>query len=41
VDGHFKHRKAGYGKLNLADALRLLDHKLSAGSEEWRSERVA
>ena len=28
VDPHFKHRKAGFGKLNLLDALRLLDYKL-------------
>ena len=28
VDAHFKHRKAGFGKLNLLDALRLLDYKL-------------
>lgn len=28
VDRRFKHRKAGFGKLNLIDALRLLDHKL-------------
>ena len=30
VDQHFKHRKAGFGRLNLIDALRLLDSKLSA-----------
>ena len=29
VDARFKHRKAGFGKLNLIDALRLLDYKLS------------
>ena len=29
LDRHFKHRKAGFGKLNLLDALRLLDSKLS------------
>ncbi|MBP0001234.1 MAG: S8 family serine peptidase [Cyanobacteria bacterium SID2] len=29
VDRRFKHRKAGFGKLNLLDALRLLDTKLS------------
>jgi len=29
VDKHFKHRKAGYGRLNLADAMRYLDYKLS------------
>ena len=28
VDRRFKHRKAGFGKLNLVDALRLLDDKL-------------
>ncbi len=28
VDHHFKHRKAGFGQLNLIDALRLLDYKL-------------
>ncbi|OAB63495.1 peptidase S8 [Leptolyngbya valderiana BDU 20041] len=29
VDRRFKHQKAGFGKLNLLDALRLLDTKLS------------
>lgn len=29
VDTRFKHRKAGFGSLNLLDALRLLDYKLS------------
>lgn len=29
VDGAFKHRKAGYGKLNLNDAFRLLQYKLN------------
>ena len=29
VDGQFKHWKAGFGRLNLVDALRLLDHKLN------------
>jgi hypothetical protein len=29
IDARFKHRKAGFGKLNLVDALKLLDHKLS------------
>lgn len=29
IDTHFKHRKAGFGKLNLLDALRLLDYKLN------------
>jgi thermitase len=29
IDTQFKHRKAGFGKLNLLDALRLLDYKLS------------
>ena len=29
VDARFKHPKAGFGKLNLLDALRLLDYKLS------------
>lgn len=29
VDTQFKHRKAGFGKLNLIDALKLLDYKLS------------
>jgi hypothetical protein len=29
VDANFKNRKAGFGKLNLADALRLLDYKLN------------
>jgi subtilisin family serine protease len=31
VDQRFKDRKAGYGRLNLADALRYLDWKLNAG----------
>jgi thermitase len=30
VDGRFKHRRAGYGKLNLPDALALLEHRLGA-----------
>ncbi len=30
VDTQFKHRKAGFGMLNLLDALRLLDYKLSS-----------
>ena len=29
IDTQFKHRKAGFGRLNLLDALRLLDYKLS------------
>ncbi len=29
VDANFKNRKAGFGKLNLADALRLLEYKLN------------
>ena len=29
VDANFKNRKAGFGKLNLADALRLLEYKLT------------
>jgi thermitase len=29
VDGQFKHRKAGFGMLNVADAMRLLRHKLN------------
>ena len=29
VDGRFKHRKAGFGRLNLVDALRFLDYELS------------
>ncbi|MGK7953854.1 MAG: S8 family serine peptidase [Crocosphaera sp.] len=29
IDSRFKHRKAGFGKLNLIDALRLLEYKLS------------
>ncbi len=28
IDSRFKHRKAGFGKLNLIDALRLLEYKL-------------
>ncbi len=31
VDRNFKHRKAGYGRLNLADAMRYLDYKFSIG----------
>jgi thermitase len=31
LDTTFKHRKAGYGRLNLADAMRYLDFKLSEG----------
>lgn len=31
LDRSFKHRKAGYGCLNLADAMRYLDFKLSEG----------
>lgn len=30
VDAHFKDRRAGYGRVNLPDALRLLDHRLGA-----------
>ncbi|MGH7629078.1 MAG: S8 family serine peptidase [Gemmatimonadales bacterium] len=41
VDARFKHRKAGYGKLNLADALRLLDFRLSGRTEPWRTRRTA
>lgn len=33
VDRNFKHRKAGYGRLNLADAMRYLDFKLSQGRD--------
>ncbi|MEL6440780.1 MAG: S8 family serine peptidase [Cyanobacteria bacterium J06621_8] len=29
IDNRFKHRKAGFGKLNLIDALRLLEYKLA------------
>jgi hypothetical protein len=29
VDRRFRHRKAGFGRLNLIDAVRLLDHKLT------------
>jgi thermitase len=29
IDHNFKHRKAGYGRLNLADAMRYLEYKLS------------
>jgi thermitase len=29
IDGAFKHRKAGYGKVNLIDALKLLQYKLN------------
>lgn len=32
VDGRFKHHKAGFGRLNLPDALRLLDHQLTRGT---------
>lgn len=30
IDTRFKHRKAGFGRLNLIDALRLLEYKLSS-----------
>ena len=29
VDGQFKHPKAGFGRINLLDAMKLLEHKLS------------
>jgi thermitase len=29
IDGSFKHKKAGYGKLNLIDAIKLLQYKLN------------
>ncbi|OKH45558.1 peptidase S8 [Calothrix sp. HK-06] len=29
IDSRFKHRKAGFGRLNLIDALKLLDYKLN------------
>jgi thermitase len=41
VDERFKHRKAGYGKLNLPDALRLLDYRLHARTEPWLTRRIA
>jgi hypothetical protein len=28
IDGRLRSRKAGFGRLNLIDAARLLDHKL-------------
>lgn len=31
IDGNFKHRKAGYGRLNLADAMRYLNFKINEG----------
>lgn len=34
IDSNFKHRKAGYGRLNLADAMRYLEFKLSQGREQ-------
>lgn len=34
IDSNFKHRKAGYGRLNLADALIYLDYKLSQGRNQ-------
>ncbi|BAZ11119.1 protease [Calothrix sp. NIES-4071] len=38
IDTQFKHRKAGFGKLNLLDALRLLDYKLRREEvEKWMS----
>lgn len=33
IDSNFKHRKAGYGRLNLADAMRYLDFKLNKERE--------
>ena len=30
VDGQFKHPKAGYGRLNLLDAVKLLEHRLTS-----------
>jgi thermitase len=39
VDGNFKHRKAGYGRLNLEDAMRYLDFKLSQGRDRHGNYR--
>ena len=35
IDRSFKHRKAGYGRLNLADAMRYLKYKLSQGRNRY------
>ena len=35
IDSNFKHPKAGYGRLNLADAMRYLVHKLSRGRPHY------
>jgi hypothetical protein len=29
IDGQFKHPKAGFGQINLLDAMKLLEHKLT------------
>lgn len=39
VDQYFKHRKAGYGRLNAADALRYLEFILSQGRQEHGKDR--
>lgn len=41
VDQHFKHRKAGYGRLNLADALRYLEFMFSQGRQGHGEDRRA
>ncbi|MBU6953580.1 S8 family peptidase [Hahella sp. HN01] len=35
IDNRFKHRKAGYGRLNLADAMRYLEFKLGQRRERY------
>lgn len=41
VDKHFKHRKAGYGRLNVADALRYLEFMFSQGRQRHAEDRRA
>jgi thermitase len=40
VDTQFKHRKAGFGQLNLIDALSLLDHRLEDHRLEKKLEKT-
>lgn len=41
VDARFKHPRAGFGRLNLRDALRLVEQKLSAETRIWPGTRAA
>lgn len=41
IDKHFKHRKAGYGRLNTADALRYLEFMFSQGRQRHAEDRRA